>query len=66
MMVFANTSKLDFCLPGGFHLLFLCMVLLKGLWLFCGALKELCVCAKVGNREKGKMCYSIATLPPSI
>jgi len=65
-MVFTNTSKLDFYLPSGFHLLFVCIVLLKGRRVLCGALKESCVYAKVGNGEKGKMCYSVATLPPSI
>lgn len=42
-MVFTNASKLDFYLPSGFHLLFLCMALLKGVRLLCAVLRELCV-----------------------
>lgn len=45
IMVFSNTFKLVLFsyLPSEFHLLFLCTVLLKGLWLLGGALEELCV-----------------------
>lgn len=63
LRVFTNTSILDFTqrVSPALSTYGSAKGTVGPLW----SLEEI-VCVKVGNREKGKMCYSIATLPPSI